>query len=41
VVNLAEQPADLPLHKEVLVASDPLVDGKLPQDTAVWLAMGD
>ena len=41
VVNLAEQPVDLPLHKEVLVASDPLVDGKLPQDTAVWLAMGD
>jgi alpha-glucosidase len=41
VVNLAEQPADLPLHKEILVASDPLVDGKLPRDTAVWLAMGD
>jgi alpha-glucosidase len=40
VVNLADQPVALPAHKEVLVASDPLVDGKLPRDTAVWLAVG-
>ncbi|MFF1925837.1 glycoside hydrolase family 13 protein [Streptomyces sp. NPDC058221] len=38
VVNLAADPAELPRHTEVLLASGPL-DGawRLPQDTAVWL----
>jgi alpha-glucosidase len=38
VVNLADAPADLPAHSELLLASGPLDDrGRLPQDTAVWL----
>ncbi|MGW0932587.1 glycoside hydrolase family 13 protein [Streptomyces sp. NPDC002644] len=38
VVNLAEAPAELPPHEELLLASGPLnVDGTLPTDTAVWL----
>ncbi len=39
VVNLSPQPATLPEHTGVLVASAPLVDGKLPRDSAVWLAV--
>lgn len=37
VVNLGDQPADLPAGAEVLLASEPLQDGKLPVDAAVWL----
>ncbi|SDP39741.1 alpha-glucosidase [Klenkia soli] len=36
VVNLGPDPA--PLAGEVLLASGPLVDGRLPTDTAAWLA---
>ncbi|CAO0828783.1 Glycoside hydrolase family 13 protein OS=Streptomyces microflavus OX=1919 GN=HUT09_00750 PE=4 SV=1 [Streptomyces microflavus] len=40
VVNLAEAPAELPDHTGVLLASNPLDDrGRLPKDTAVWLAV--
>jgi len=39
VVNLAAEPAELPAHHEVLVASGPLTDGRLPTDTAVWLRL--
>ncbi|MFD7401566.1 glycoside hydrolase family 13 protein [Streptomyces sp. NPDC059866] len=38
VVNLADPPADLPAHTELLLGSGPLDDqGRLPKDTAVWL----
>ncbi|MFE9680491.1 glycoside hydrolase family 13 protein [Streptomyces sp. NPDC006285] len=38
VVNLADTPAALPDHTEILLASGPLdTDGGLPRDTAVWL----
>ncbi|MFE9696130.1 alpha-amylase family glycosyl hydrolase [Streptomyces sp. NPDC006270] len=38
-VNLAEKPARLPAHSGLLLASGPLdADGRLPRDTAVWLA---
>ncbi|MER5939238.1 glycoside hydrolase family 13 protein [Streptomyces sp. NPDC001928] len=38
VVNLADAPADLPDHTELLLSSGPLdPDGRLPKDTAVWL----
>jgi alpha-glucosidase len=36
--NLGTGPAQLPPHREVLLASGPVSDGKLPADTAVWLA---
>ncbi|MBP0459616.1 glycoside hydrolase family 13 protein [Streptomyces montanisoli] len=38
VANLAEEPAALPAHTRLLLASGPLTgDGRLPRDTAVWL----
>ena len=37
VVNLGDEPAALPAHTDVLLASDPLVAGLLPRDTAAWL----
>jgi alpha-glucosidase len=37
VVNLRDQPVDLPPHTEILLASGPLDGARLPQDTAVWL----
>jgi len=38
VVNLADAPADLPDHTELLLASGPLdPHGRLPKDTAAWL----
>ncbi|CAG7630716.1 glycoside hydrolase family 13 protein [Actinacidiphila bryophytorum] len=37
VLNLGAEPAELPEHTEVLLASGPLADGRLPADTAVWL----
>ncbi len=36
--NLGSVPAQLPPHRAVLLASGPVSDGKLPADTAVWLA---
>ncbi|MFB9732413.1 glycoside hydrolase family 13 protein [Ornithinimicrobium kibberense] len=38
VANLGEDLLDLPEGLEVLVASGRLEDGRLPQDTTVWLA---
>jgi alpha-glucosidase len=37
VTNLSQQPADLPPHAEVLLASDQLADGLLLPDTTAWL----
>jgi alpha-glucosidase len=38
VVNLAEVPAELPADFRLLLSSGPLTaEGRLPQDTAVWL----
>jgi alpha-glucosidase len=39
VVNLSSAPVDLPEHDEVLIASEPLADGRLPSDTTVWLRL--
>jgi alpha-glucosidase len=38
VVNVGDAPCDLPSHREVLLASVPLEDSKLPGDAAAWLA---
>jgi alpha-glucosidase len=35
--NLSAVPVSLPPHSAVLLASGPLVDGRLPADTTVWL----
>ncbi|MEZ0448957.1 glycoside hydrolase family 13 protein [Cellulomonas sp. ICMP 17802] len=37
VVNLGDEPAVLPAHTDVLLASAPLDAGLLPRDTAAWL----
>ncbi|GAB3652264.1 glycoside hydrolase family 13 protein [Glycomyces tarimensis] len=37
VVNFGDAPADLPDHEGVLIASAPLIDGRLPADAAAWL----
>jgi alpha-glucosidase len=38
VANLADSPAELPAHSELLLTSGPLAeDGRIPKDTAVWL----
>ncbi|GAA2758599.1 glycoside hydrolase family 13 protein [Actinopolymorpha rutila] len=39
VVNLGQEPVELPAGAEVLLASAPLPDGKLPTDTSVWLRL--
>lgn len=39
VVNLGDQPADVPADAEVLLASEPLQDGKLPVDATIWLKL--
>ncbi|MEU3795582.1 glycoside hydrolase family 13 protein [Streptomyces fructofermentans] len=39
VVNLSPHPVELPAHRVVLLAGGPLEDGRLPSDTAVWLAL--
>jgi alpha-glucosidase len=36
--NLGEAPVPMPPHARVLLASEPVGDGKLAPDTAVWLA---
>jgi alpha-glucosidase len=37
VANLSGQSVGLPPHAEILLASGPLADGKLPPDTTAWL----
>ncbi|HVV13922.1 glycoside hydrolase family 13 protein [Amycolatopsis sp.] len=39
VANLSPAPYPLPEHNRVLLASTPLDNGKLPSDTAAWLAI--
>jgi alpha-glucosidase len=39
LLNLSGQPAPLPAHQAVLLASGTLDDGKLPPDTAAWLRL--
>jgi alpha-glucosidase len=41
VVNLGPQPVSLPEHTAVLLASAPLLDGRLGTDDAVWLMRPD
>ncbi|MDX2643972.1 glycoside hydrolase family 13 protein [Streptomyces sp. PA03-1a] len=42
VVNLSADPAALPAHRQLLLASGPLAeDGRLPRDTCVWLRLDD
>lgn len=36
-VNLSHTPFPLPPHERVVLSSEPLPNGKLPTDTAVWL----
>jgi alpha-glucosidase len=40
LVNLSPQPVALPHYEYLLLASDPLVELRLPTDTAVWLRTG-
>ena len=40
VLNLSEAAVPLPPHNELLLASGPLDDGRLPPDTAAWLRTG-
>jgi len=38
-VNFGPDPAPLPAHREILLASGPLAEGAmLPPDTAAWLS---
>ncbi|WP_395246024.1 glycoside hydrolase family 13 protein [Agromyces sp. MMS24-K17] len=37
VVNLGTEPADLPDHHHIVLASAPLEGGRLPTDSAAWL----
>jgi alpha-glucosidase len=39
VVNLSDTPAALPDHKQVLLCSEPMQNGKLATDTAAWLQL--
>lgn len=39
VVNLGDDPVAVPAGAEVLLASGPLPDGKVPADTTVWLSV--
>jgi alpha-glucosidase len=38
IANLSDAPVPLTAHREILLASGPVSDGKLPSDTAAWLA---
>jgi alpha-glucosidase len=38
LLNLSADPVELPPHDSVLLRSGPLDEGRLPPDTAVWLA---
>jgi alpha-glucosidase len=37
VLNLSDSPIELPGHAALLLASEPLENGRLPSDSAVWL----
>jgi alpha-glucosidase len=37
LLNLSDSAVELPRHAALLLASDPLENGRLPSDTAVWL----
>ena len=37
VVNLGAEAVPLPAHDEILLSSGPVLDGRLPTDTAAWL----
>ncbi len=37
VANLSGSPVPLPTHNQVLLTSEPLVDGQLPTDATAWL----
>jgi alpha-glucosidase len=37
LLNLSDSAVELPRHDAVLLASDPLENGRLPSDTAAWL----
>jgi YD repeat-containing protein len=39
IANISAAPVDLPPHSEILLASAPLTDARLPVDTAVWLRL--
>jgi alpha-glucosidase len=41
IVNFGAEPAALPPGAEVLIASNELEGGALPQDTAAWLRQAD
>ena len=40
IVNLGEEPVAMPEHTQILVTSQPIVDGALPPDAACWYATG-
>jgi alpha-glucosidase len=39
IVNFSAHPVALPEGAEILIASGPLHDDRVPTDTAVWLAV--
>lgn len=39
LVNISDGPAAIPAYDEILLSSQPLDNGKLPPDTAVWLSV--
>jgi alpha-glucosidase len=39
VVNLSDTPVELPAHQRILLSSEPVPDGQLPTDAAVWLEL--
>lgn len=41
VVNLTDSPVPIPVDGEVLLASVPLLDGRLVPDGAVWVQTAD
>ena len=41
VLNISPHPVALPRHRRILLASGPLDEGLLPQDTAVWLRLDE
>jgi alpha-glucosidase len=41
IVNFGPQPVALPAGADVLIASDHLERGELPQDTSVWLLQAE
>jgi alpha-glucosidase len=41
VVNISDQPIELPTHRELLLASVPLLDDTLPADATAWIRCAD